>query len=705
MRPTLVICLLAAAWLPSTATALGQGTLSGQAPQFQEVPGEREFSGELIARPIQLDVFLAAGLTRSQAEARVLAARSAMSAFDVTEHVSQTDEYVFRVPAGSSENEISALLLSSGNFQYVEPNWIVYPIGCPNDALFGNQWHHQANRMQSCDGWDLHTGNPSVAVGICDTGIRTTHEDLQLHRLEGYNAVDRVWENQGGNIGAVHPHGTMTTGCAAANGNNGVGVSGVGWNLSHRMLRVSNSSGGGAFLSDLQHAARTSVENGDRVASVSYSGVDNNSNLTTATYIKSIDGLLVWAAGNDGRNLTFGNRDDDDIIVAGATDSSDSKASFSAFGPFVDLTAPGVGVWTTDSGNNSDYAAVSGTSFACPLTAGLCALIWSADPNLTPDQVEDLLKQAADDLGAAGVDNTYGYGRINVSTAMTLATGGGGTPPVANFTGTPTSGTAPLTVSFSDSSTGSPTSWSWDFGDGGTSTAQNPSYTYNNPGDYTVTLTVTNSAGNDTLVRPDYISVSSPGSPPVADFSGTPTSGTAPLTVSFSDSSTGSPTSWSWDFGDGGTSTAQNPSYTYNNAGDYTVTLTVTNAFGNDTLVRPDYISVSSPGGFTGEGFILSKNSDFSTDDRSYSRATDTLYVLVWSDQLDVNRMRDYGFELRSGKDKLQLPLTNNGDGSFTGSYALSNLPSNKTSWRWRARLRDLDGIRYQPSANISVSP
>lgn len=212
----------------------------------------------------------------------------------------------------------------------------------------------------------------------------------------------------------------MTTGCAAANGNNNVGIAGVGWDLSHRMLRVSNSSGGGAYISTLNHAARTSIEKGDRVASVSYSGVDNASNLITATYIKSIGGLLVWAAGNDGRNLTYGNRDADDIIVAGGTDSSDIRASFSAYGQFVDVTAPAVSVYTTDADNDSDYASVNGTSFATPLTAGLVALIWSYNPSLTPDQVESVLKQGCDDLGSSGVDNTYGYGRINVYGSLSL---------------------------------------------------------------------------------------------------------------------------------------------------------------------------------------------------------------------------------------------------------------------------------------------
>jgi thermitase len=383
--------------------------------------------------------------------------------------------------------------------------------------------------MQSSDGWSIHTGNSTVSVGICDTGIRTSHEDFQLHRLEGYNAVDQKWEGQGGDISAVHPHGTMTTGCAAANGNNGVGIAGVGWDLSHRMLRVSNSSGGSAYMSTLQHAARTAVESGDRIASVSYSGVDTSSNLTTASYIKSIGGLLVWAAGNDGRNLTYGNRDNDDIIVVGGTDSGDSKAYFSAYGQFVDLVAPAVGVYTTDSGNDSDYASVNGTSFATPLTAGLAALIWSYDPALTPDDVELYLKQGCDDLGSSGVDNTYGYGRVNVYGSLSQGGGPGNQPPVADLVAVPTSGNAPLVVDFNASGSFDPDGnivsyeWDWD-GDGiydsntgATPTAQ---YTYTVVDDYYATVRVTDD-DNDTDTASVLITVTDPGGgPEVLAFDG-----------------------------------------------------------------------------------------------------------------------------------------------------------------------------------------
>jgi len=168
----------------------------------------------------------------------------------------------------------------------------------------------------------------------------------------------------------------------------------------------------------------------------------------------------------------------------------------------------------------------------------------------------------------------------------------GAAAPVADFTGSPTSGAAPLSVLFSDLSTGSITSYSWDFGDGGSSSLASPSHDYTTPGTYTVALTVTGPGGSDTLTRTDYVSVSEPA--PVADFTGSPTSGPAPLAVSFTDASTGSITSYSWDFGDGGSSTAASPSHTYTASGTYTVALTVTGPGGSDTLTRTDYISVDA---------------------------------------------------------------------------------------------------------------
>ena len=201
------------------------------------------------------------------------------------------------------------------------------------------------------------------------------------------------------------------------------------------------------------------------------------------------------------------------------------------------------------------------------------------------------------------------YASVGTYTVALTATNAGGSStdtqtnyisvvpaPTTSFTGTPTTGTVPLTVVFTDSSTGSPTSWNWDFGDSDTTnyTDQNPVHTYASTGTYTVVLTATNVGGFNSATRTDYLSVLIPA--PVASFTGAPITGTVPLTVVFTDSSTGFPTSWHWNFGDDNNAnyTVQNPMHTYASTGTYTVNLTATNAGGSNTVTQTNYITVEA---------------------------------------------------------------------------------------------------------------
>jgi PKD repeat protein len=161
-----------------------------------------------------------------------------------------------------------------------------------------------------------------------------------------------------------------------------------------------------------------------------------------------------------------------------------------------------------------------------------------------------------------------------------------------DFTGTPRSGFSPLTIQFNDTSTGfvEPVSYVWDFGDGNTSIKQNPLYTYYKPGTYTVKLDISNASGDQaTVTQKDFITVEAPviAEPLVPDFTGTPVSGTAPLTIQFSDASTGPVDLWEWDFGDENTSSKQNPKYTYTQPGSYTIKLVISNSSGEQaTLIK-----------------------------------------------------------------------------------------------------------------------
>ena len=165
--------------------------------------------------------------------------------------------------------------------------------------------------------------------------------------------------------------------------------------------------------------------------------------------------------------------------------------------------------------------------------------------------------------------------------------------PVAYFNATPVKGAAPLTVIFTDSSTNTPTSWNWSFGDGSlvNVTNKNPVHTYAAPGNYTVSLNVTNAGGSNITTFTDYIWV---GLVPIAYFSATPLDGTAPLTVTFTDGSTNAPTDYNWSFGDGSlvNVTNENPVHTYAAPGNYTVSLNASNSWGSTTITRTKYINV-----------------------------------------------------------------------------------------------------------------
>jgi serine protease AprX len=317
--------------------------------------------------------------------------------------------------------------------------------------------------------------------------------------------------------------------------------------------------------------------------------------------------VIIFSAGNEGtsglRRPADRATDDYRTFAVAAVDANNPSwpiASFSSRGPTYctpgggaaikpDIAAPGVSVRSSYPGGG--YVYFSGTSMASPHVNGVVALIREANPNLSVQEVKQIIFDTAYDLGSAGEDNSYGWGMIDAFEAVNLALQGAG--PTADFSGSPTTGCAPLTVNFTDQSSGEITEWSWDFGDGGSSSLQNPSHTYLNAGSYTVSLTVTGPSGSDTNTKPDYISVFDV---PVADFSGSPTSGDAPLTVDFTDLSSGNPTAWNWDFGEaGGTSNLQNPSHTYTTPGLKTVSLTASNSCGSDAETKVDYINVTEP--------------------------------------------------------------------------------------------------------------
>jgi len=188
-------------------------------------------------------------------------------------------------------------------------------------------------------------------------------------------------------------------------------------------------------------------------------------------------------------------------------------------------------------------------------------------------------------LTASGSDGTVSKTKTNLITVYN--------PVGAGFAAQPTSGVAPLEVAFTNTSTGDYTARQWDFGDGATSTDQNPSHVYAAPGVYTVTLTVSGPGGTATETKTGYITAYTPVH---AGFTAEPTSGIAPLSVTFSNTSTGDYTASQWDFGDGSpVSTEASPTHVYSARGTYTVTLTVSGPGGTDSVTTPACVTVYEP--------------------------------------------------------------------------------------------------------------
>lgn len=176
-----------------------------------------------------------------------------------------------------------------------------------------------------------------MLVAICDTGVGPSHPDLSL--VAGRNVV-----SNNANTRDMHFHGTFCAGMAAATGDNGIGVAGAGWTLRVMPVRITNDSLSAppcpcAPISDQNKGSRWAVDHGARIINVSFGGTDDPSVGTTGTYIRNHGGLLFRIAGNDAKQISGG--DHADVVVVGATDQSDNRASFSNWGNFIDVVAPG----------------------------------------------------------------------------------------------------------------------------------------------------------------------------------------------------------------------------------------------------------------------------------------------------------------------------------------------------------------------------
>lgn len=323
--------------------------------------------------------------------------------------VGQSDLHIVDLPPNASEKAVQALLKHHPKLKFAELDRRVSAAFVPNDPYLGSQWY--SAKINAPTAWDTTRGS-GVTIAILDTGVSATHPDLAASLVPGWNVY-----NNNSDTSDVHGHGTAVAGSAAAASNNSVGVAGVAGAAKIMPIRIADANAY-AYWSTVAQGITWAADRGARVANISYVGVAGSAAVQSAAqYMKNKGGLVVVCAGNNGidEGLPFSTT----MIPVSATDSSDVKTSWSSFGQFVAVSAPGINIWTT--ARSGGYEQWWGTSIASPVTAGVVALMMSANSALTASQVESLLYASAVDLGVPGRDPVYGHGRIDAAAAVNAA--------------------------------------------------------------------------------------------------------------------------------------------------------------------------------------------------------------------------------------------------------------------------------------------
>ncbi|MEM1072047.1 MAG: S8 family serine peptidase [Planctomycetota bacterium] len=298
----------------------------------------------------------------------------------------------------------------------------------PDDALFSEQYAllndtltteiDSNGDINAAAAWVKTTGSEDVVIAVLDAGIAADHPDLREKLLPGFNVVGADPSDTDDQISG---HGTEVAGVAAAMSNNAQGIAGVSWGSPILPVTTANFLG---FTSDvwLAEGLEWAVDAGADVAILSF-GLSAPSDILAAAVrdAKEAGVVVVASSGNTGTRGVLYPAAYPEVIAVGATDANDRVAVFSAFGPEIDLVAPGVDVLTTTRSilaPGVDYTLESGTSISAPFVAGVAALLLSVDPLLTPDEVRAAMLATAEDLGEPGWDERSGFGRLDAAAAV-----------------------------------------------------------------------------------------------------------------------------------------------------------------------------------------------------------------------------------------------------------------------------------------------
>lgn len=339
-----------------------------------------------------------------------------------------SETYVVNIPEGKTREFISKFL-KNPIVEYAEEDFIAKAVETPNDPLFPSQWG--LSKIQSPSSWDISHGLASVNVAIVDTGISASHADLGSKITKAANCttssgcvlISPAFDDNG--------HGSHVAGIASSLTNNSTGISGTAYDTNLVSVKVLDSSGSG-YYSWVASGIVWAADNGAKVINLSLGGTSSSTTLLNAVnYAWNKGVIVVAAAGNSNSSQRFYPAYYSNSIATAATGQNDKKASFSSYGSWVDVAAPGVSILSTY--NNGDYAYLSGTSMATPFVSGLAGLVFGANPAWTNSQVRNQIQSTSD--AVSGTGTYWTYGRINACKALG---GCSETTPTPTLTPTPT---------------------------------------------------------------------------------------------------------------------------------------------------------------------------------------------------------------------------------------------------------------------------
>jgi len=301
--------------------------------------------------------------------------------------------------------------------EYVEPDYIYHYDFTPNDPLFKNEWW--LKKIDAEKAWELTKGNNTILVGIIDSGITTNHPDLAQKVSEWQNFFNDSSED-------VVGHGSNLAGIIGALTNNNLGIASLGYNTKIVSIKVGEKKG--VRISSAAEGIRWAADHNIKIINLSWGASKGSETLKEAIdYAWNKGVFIVASAGNDKSSKAPYPAGYSNVFSVAATNTNDTKASFSNYGSWVDIAAPGVNVLTTTK--SGSYESVSGTSFSAPIVAAMAALLKAKYPNMTNAQLAERICATADKIENTG--HFWRCGRVNAYQAL-AGTGSASPQPITS---------------------------------------------------------------------------------------------------------------------------------------------------------------------------------------------------------------------------------------------------------------------------------